>query len=430
MNLAVIGLQWGDEGKGKIIDLLTPQMDACIRFQGGNNAGHTIVINNQKTVFHLLPSGIFHQQCLCVIGNGVVIDPKVLIDEMEGLKAAGYLKETNPLAISDRAHVIFPYHVRLDLLREERRGKASIGTTGRGIGPCYEDKVGRRGITMGTLCEPSLLKEALTAVLDEKNQTLEKVFGAKPFSLNEIFDTYKGYGQYLKKYVKNTQALLQGEMRAGKKLLFEGAQGAGLDLDHGTYPYVTSSNTMIGAALTGTGLPRKAYGHVMGVAKAYATRVGQGPFPTELNDSNGEHMQKLGAEFGSTTGRKRRCGWCDLFWLKHAAWLNDADSMALTKLDVLSHLPVIQICVGYRLNGKKLETPPTAIADWQNLEPIYEEMEGWDTDISQTQSWSDLPKACQNYVKRIEELVGLPVSLISVGPQRHEYMCLKNIITP
>lgn len=405
MNLAVIGLQWGDEGKGKIIDLLTPQMDCCLRFQGGNNAGHTIVIDNQKTVFHLVPSGIFHEKCLCVIGNGVVIDPKVLIDEIEGLKAAGFLKNAAQLAISDRAHVIFPYHVRLDLLREEKRGASAIGTTGRGIGPCYEDKVGRRGITMETLCDPKLFKEALAPVLDEKNQTLEKVFGAKSFSFNEIFDAYKSYGQYLKKHVKDIQALLQAELKAGKKILFEGAQGTGLDLDHGTYPYVTSSNTTIGAALTGTGLPRKALGHVMGVAKAYATRVGQGPFPTELSDRNGEHMQKQGAEFGATTGRKRRCGWCDLFWLKQAVSLNDVDSIALTKLDVLSHLPVLKLCTGYRRNGK-------------NPELVYEEMEGWDADISQTQAWSDLPKACQNYVRRIEAFVGLPVSLISVGPER------------
>ena len=357
-NIAVIGLQWGDEGKGKIIDLLTPQVDVVIRCQGGNNAGHTIVLNGEKRVLHLIPSGALHQKCLCVIGDGVVVDPKVLIDEIEGLKAVGFLQNPKQLAISGNAHVIFPYHIQIDQLRETKKGGKAIGTTGRGIGPCYEDKIARRGIRMSDLVDPEILKHRLEGNLQEKNEYLQKMLGAKPLVFNEIYEKYNSYGKYLKNYIANVNLVLQQKVKEGFKLLFEGAQGVGLDLDHGTYPYVTSSNTVSGGMATGAGVSPKAIQHVLGVAKAYATRVGHGPFPTELSDSVGEHLQTKGAEFGATTGRKRRCGWLDLVWLKHAVWLCGVDSLVITKLDVLSELKKLKVAMVYQLNGKKIKESP------------------------------------------------------------------------
>lgn len=407
MNTVVVGLQWGDEGKGKIIDLLTPQVDAVVRFQGGNNAGHTIVLNGVKRVLHLIPSGILHEKCLCILGPGVVCDPKVLIDEIEGLKEAGYFKNPGQLLISEKTHVIFPYHILIDQLREEKKGKRAIGTTGRGIGPCYEDKVARVGIRMGELCQSDVLKTRLQELLEEKNLLLQKVFNANPISFSEIYEKYNHYGQYLKKYVMDISGLMKGFVQSGKSILFEGAQGVALDLDHGTYPYVTSSNTFAGEVFTGAGLPFRKIDHVLGVAKAYATRVGFGPFPTELHDSVGEQLQKQGAEFGSTTGRKRRCGWLDLVWLKEACWFNGVTSLAITKLDVLRNISPIQLAI-----------------DTQNGLPVFEKMKGFDEAIQDVRNFKDLPKACQNYLKKIEEFAGVPISIISVGPERRQNIVL------
>ena len=418
-NTVILGLQWGDEGKGKVVDLLTPKADAVVRFQGGNNAGHTLVIDGQKRVLHLIPSGVLHEKCLCIVGDGVVVDPKVIIDEIEGLKSAGFLKNPAQLCISENAHVIFPYHVRIDQMREEKRGTNAIGTTGRGIGPCYEDKISRRGIRMGDIVDSDSLKRCLAEVLPEKNEYLQKVLGAKTlFSENELYEQYNTYGQYLKHYCGNTNGVLQKLVGEKRSILFEGAQGVGLDLDHGTYPFVTSSNTISGGVLTGAGVPPRTIDEVLGVAKAYATRVGRGPFPTELHDATGEHLQTKGAEFGATTGRRRRCGWIDLFWMKHSVWLTGCTQVAITKLDVLSGLEKVNLATGYRLNGKMLQSPPSRIEDWEKVEAVYETLPGWTQNLENITRFDALPKACQNYLEFIENFVGVPVSLISVGPER------------
>lgn len=414
-NLAVIGLQWGDEGKGKIIDLLTPSVDATIRFQGGNNAGHTIVIDSKKIVLHLIPSGVLHPNCLCLIGDGVVIDPKVLVGEIENLKKLGFLKNQGQLKISENAHVIFPYHIQTDLQREKKRGKQAIGTTGRGIGPCYEDKVARRGIRIRDLVDEGGLRLRLEETLKEKEEY-------QTFSAEEILREYREYGQYLKPYLCHGTRVLKGMLRDKKKLLFEGAQGVALDVDHGTYPFVTSSNTVSGAISVGAGVPPKAIDHVLGVVKAYTTRVGHGPFPTELRNETGKMLQKEGAEFGSTTGRERRCGWLDLAWIKHAVWLNGVDHLAITKLDVLSSLDKIRVAVGYRIDGEKREDPPAGWQEWERAQPIYEELEGWKQTISQVTRWEELPKACQRYLEKIETFVEAPISLISVGADRKAHL--------
>lgn len=428
INFVVIGLQWGDEGKGKIVDLLTPKVKGVVRFQGGNNAGHTIVIDGVRRVLHLIPSGILHEDCLCFLGPGVVIDPKVLWEEICGLQELGFLKNPKQLAISPLAHVIFPYHLLIDQLREAKKGKKAIGTTGRGIGPCYEDKVARQGIQMGDLIDPNPFKTKLKALLDEKNLLLEKVFGTNPLDFDEIYETYSHHAKHLKQYVKDTTLELQKLIQSHQSILFEGAQGMGLDLDHGTYPFVTSANTISGAVSSGAGVPLKSIDHVLGVAKAYSTRVGFGPFPTELKDEVGVRLQTRGAEFGSTTGRKRRCGWIDLAWLKHSCWLAGVDSLALTKLDVLEGISPLKVAVGYRLRGKNLSTPPSALSDWEELEPIYEEVEGFEGPLTPTRRWEDLPKTCQAYLKKIEAFVGVPISLLSVGAERSAYILLKSIV--
>lgn len=427
-NLIVIGMQWGDEGKGKVIDLLTPKVDVVVRFQGGNNAGHTIVIGNKKTVLHLVPSGVLHAKCKCIIGDGVVLDPKVLIEEIESLKKAGFLKNDNQPAVSENAHVIFPYHIQIDRLREKERGDKAIGTTGRGIGPCYEDKVARRGIRMRDLVDPIALKPLLKERLVEKNKIIEKVLGGEPLDFDSLYETYREYGKKLKSRTQNINLLLKREIEAGRSLLFEGAQGVALDIDHGTYPYVTSSNTTAGGVFTGVGVPARVIDSVLGVVKSYTTRVGNGPFPTELNDAAGRHMQKKGGEFGSTTGRERRCGWLDLAWLKHACWQNGVHHLALTKLDVLSGLSVLKIAVAYRLDGTITELPPAGIEEWNRTEPVYEEMEGWREDITGVASFNDFPKACQKYLQRIEGFVGVPIALVSVGPERGAHFWRHNVL--
>ena len=415
----VIGAQWGDEGKGKIVDLLTPKVHAVVRFQGGNNAGHTLVLDGRKTVLHLIPSGVLHEGCTCVIGDGVVIDPQVLAQEIRDLQAAGFLKNPEQLRISERAHVIFPYHIRIDQLREQQKGKSAIGTTGRGIGPAYEDKFGRHGIRMAELIRPQFLAERLEAILPEKNLVIEKVLGGSPVSLEEIRSAYSGLGKILAPYVCDTQTLLHAWIRDNRSLLFEGAQGAGLDVDSGTYPYVTASNTQAAAACTGSGVGIRSINRVLGVAKAYTTRVGAGPFPTELQDAVGEHLQTQGAEFGATTGRKRRCGWMDLAWLKYAIAVGGIDSLAITKLDVLTGFKTLKIGVGYRCDGKMLPAPPATTQGWQQCEAVYEELPGWQESIGTVRRWDDLPKAARDYLETIARVAGVPLSLVSVGPDRN-----------
>jgi adenylosuccinate synthase len=346
-NVVVVGTQWGDEGKGKIVDLLTEQAQVVVRYQGGNNAGHTLVVGGEKFIFHLIPSGILHPGTICCIGNGVVLDPEVFLGEIDRLKSRGIKVGPENLRVSERTQVIMPYHQRLDRAREKAKGAAKIGTTGRGIGPCYEDKVARRGIRVAELVEPELLRAKLAEILPEKNFLLEKFLGDQPFSLEEILAPYQELGQRLKPLMANVSVLLQIAAQTGKNILFEGAQGTHLDIDHGTYPFVTSSNPVAGGAATGSGIGPTALHRVLGIVKAYTTRVGSGPFPTECLDKIGDHMVECGVEFGSTTGRRRRCGWLDMVVLKEAARLNGLTGLAITKLDVLSTLNPVRICVAY-----------------------------------------------------------------------------------
>ncbi|RMG59966.1 MAG: adenylosuccinate synthase [Deltaproteobacteria bacterium] len=425
-NVIVLGAQWGDEGKGKVVDLYAEFADVVVRFQGGNNAGHTLVIGGEKHIFHLIPSGILHPQKKCVIGNGVVVNPKVLLEEVGRLKERGYLQDDSQLKVSHLANVIMPYHVALDVAREKKLGDGKIGTTARGIGPAYEDKVARVGIRVCDLLKPDVFGEKLRNNLEVKNFLLEKYYGAKPFEFSEVFDEYVSLGERIKVYVDDTSRFLESEMGRGAKVLFEGAQGAMLDIDHGTYPFVTSSNTTVGAFATGAGLSVKRAGSVIGVAKAYTTRVGGGPFPSELNDADGDYLREKGQEFGSTTGRPRRCGWFDAVVVRYAHRLNEFDGLAITKIDVLTGLPRVKICVGYRYEGKVLDSLTPEIDVLSQVEPVYEELEGWSEDIREAKEFDDLPKETKRYIRRIEELTGVEVVLVSVGPERNETILRKN----
>ena len=424
-NVVVVGTQWGDEGKGKIIDLLTPSVDVVVRYQGGANAGHTVVIGDQKTILHLVPSGILHEQCLCIIGNGVVLDPKVLIDEIEGLHEQGYLKDPNRLALSQNAHLVLPYHRVIDQLREQAMGGAAIGTTGRGIGPAYEDRAARVGIRAGDLVEMSTFERRLGDVLPMKNRLIE-MLGGRALSSSEILQQAAEWSRRLSKHIVDSERLLHDQVRAGKRILFEGAQGTALDVDHGTYPYVTSSNTVAGAACSGAGIGPTMIDEVLGITKAYTTRVGNGPFPTELADPVGEHLQSHGKEFGSTTGRKRRCGWFDAVVVRHAARVNGLTMLALTKLDVLSGLPKLKLCTGYKVKGEVIDDFPASIAGFEGLVPVYQEMPGWSGDISAARSEAELPRQAREYVARIAELTGVQIAIISVGYERCANVVLKN----
>jgi len=407
--LVIVGVQWGDEGKGKIIDLLTPSADVVVRYQGGANAGHTIVKDGEETVLHLLPSGILHPNCKCIIGNGVVIDPEVLINEIAALHERGLLTDNSCLHVSERAHVVFPYHKKLDQLGESSRGKSSLGTTGRGIGPTYEDKVARLGIRIGDLLQPKLLRERLTLSLLGKNRQLESL-GEEAIQVDEMCKLAELWAEKLKPFIQDTELILHEQIKLGKKILLEGAQGAALDIDHGTYPYVTSSNTVAGAACAGAAIGPTLIKNVLGVAKAYTTRVGEGPFPTELIDENGDKLQELGNEFGSTTGRRRRCGWFDAVLVQHSVRINGLTGLALTKLDVLSQFKTIKICTEYSSGNK----------------PIYEEVPGWNEDISQVRRYEDLPKTARDFVEKIGLYCGVAVELVSVGPDRNASMILNN----
>jgi adenylosuccinate synthase len=425
-NVVVVGTQWGDEGKGKIVDLLTEQAAMVARYQGGNNAGHTLVVGGEKFIFHLIPSGILHPGTVCVIGNGVVLDPEVLLTELDNLEARGIAVGPENLRISERTQVIMPYHQRLDLARERAKGAAKIGTTGRGIGPCYEDKVARRGIRMADLLDPVVLKANLAEVLPEKNFSLEKFLDDKPFTLEEILTPYLEMGKRLSPLVTNVSVMLAEAVAQGKNILFEGAQGTHLDIDHGTYPYVTSSNPVSGGACTGTGVGPGQLHQVLGIVKAYTTRVGSGPFPTECLDEVGDHLVECGVEFGSTTGRRRRCGWLDAVVLRDSARLNGLTGLAITKLDVLTGINPVKICVGYEAAGTRRQTIPATIQELEKCRPIFEELPGWTDDIRKVRRLQDLPAATQSYLKRVEELVGVPIQIVSVGPDREETIVVQN----
>jgi len=425
-NVAIIGVQWGDEGKGKIVDLFTYDADIIVRFQGGNNAGHTLVVNGKKTVLHLVPSGALHPNKLCVIGNGVVVDPEILIEEIDALKAQGHLLDDSLLRISEEAHLIMPYHKAIDLARERLRGKGKIGTTGRGIGPAYEDKVARVGIRFIDLLEEDTFRDKLRHNIEEKNIYLKAILKEKTLDFDDIHDSYAAFRERLRVHITNTSLLLDREIRAGKKVMFEGAQGTLLDVDHGTYPYVTSSNTSTGGACTGAGIGPQHIHHVIGISKAYTTRVGSGPFTTELAGPEGETLKREGLEFGATTGRARRCGWFDAVGVRHAVRVNGITGIALTKLDVLTGFKKIPICTAYRYDGREYEHFPASSKVLEKAEPVLEDMEGWTEALTGVRNFSDLPAAAQKYVRRIEEILETEIIVVSVGPGREQTILLKN----
>ncbi|MBI4412015.1 MAG: adenylosuccinate synthase [Deltaproteobacteria bacterium] len=428
-NVVIVGAQWGDEGKGKIVDIFTEYADAVVRFQGGNNAGHTIVVKGETTILHLIPSGILHPKVKCVIGNGVVVDPSVLLEEIEAIKARGLFGNDGQLSVSDEAHLIMPYHKKLDQLRETRMGTGKIGTTGRGIGPCYEDKMARKGIRFCDLESPRAFREKLSTVLSRRNERFVKMFQTEPFDLSKICDSYLEMYERLKKYVTNTSLLVNTLIKKGKNILFEGAQGTSLDVDHGTYPFVTSSNTVAGGACSGAGVGPTAIQSVIGISKAYTTRVGSGPFPTELEDATGERLRKEGGEFGATTGRPRRCGWLDLVVLKHAVRVNGLTGICLTKLDVLSGFGNIKYAVGYKYGDKTINDLPANLEILGNCKPVYKEIKGWSESLRGIKKVKDLPKNVRDYIKRIEDYLEVPVVLLSLGPQRGEDIILSNPFT-
>ncbi|QXE89457.1 adenylosuccinate synthase [Geomonas subterranea] len=425
-NVVVIGAQWGDEGKGKVVDIYTEYADDVVRYQGGNNAGHTLVVGDEKVILHLIPSGILHEGKRCVIGNGVVLDPEVFIMEITRLKSNGYLKDDGMLLLSEALHIIMPYHKRIDIARERNSGAKKIGTTGRGIGPAYEDKIGRRGIRLMDLLDEKAFTRKVKEVLDEKNLILTQLLGDQPFTFEEIYNEYMGYAETLRKYAADTSLLLHKDIKAGKSLLFEGAQGTLLDVDHGTYPYVTSSSTCSGGACTGSGVSPREIHEVIGISKAYATRVGSGPFPTELLDETGEALRQAGREFGSTTGRPRRCGWFDALVARYAVRVNGLSGIAITKLDVLTGLDTIKVCTAYKYNDQILDEIPASLEVMEQCTPVYEELPGWTEDITGAKSLAELPKNAQDYVARVEALSGAPVVLVSVGPRRDETIVLRN----
>jgi adenylosuccinate synthase len=418
-NVAVIGAQWGDEGKGKIVDLLCEEFDVVARYQGGHNAGHTVKFADKHFALRLIPSGIIHDNKLCLLGNGMVIDPEALLDEVEKLRAAGVTIAEN-LLISDSAHVILPYHKALDLAREEAAGVGKIGTTGRGIGPAYESKVGRYGIRVADLIDPEVLRKKIEFTCAERNAVLSGVYKSKTFDPNKLFEDYLRFGELLAPRITNGVVWINEQIRAKKRVMFEGAQGMMLDIDHGTYPFVTSSNTVVGGVCTGLGVAPKHINMVIGVAKAYTTRVGGGAFPTELNDEHGEHLRARGNEFGTVTGRPRRTGWLDLPILRTSAMLNGLDEIALTKLDVLDEFDEISICTGYNVRGTMWKTFPAFAIEHHDYKPEYRTFKGWKTPTVGITSYDDLPQAARDYVRFIEDETGTKASIISTGPRREE----------
>ena len=420
-STVLVGAQWGDEGKGKICDLVAGDFDAVVRYSGGNNAGHTIVVNGKKYGLHQVPSGIMYSDHVSVIGNGCVVNPKVVLEEIDMFEADGIT--TKNLKISGNAHIIMPYHIDLDGASERHLGKHKIGTTKRGIGPAYEDKISRCGIRVQDLLDEKIFREKVEAALFLKNQILTKIYDLEPYTVDQICEMYLPYADVMRDHMAETTQLLNAELRAGKNVLFEGAQGTMLDVDHGTYPFVTSSSCCAGGAPTGSGVGPKAIGKVLGIAKAYITRVGSGPFPTELHDETGELLCKTGGEYGVTTGRKRRCGWFDAVQARYAVEVNSMTDMALTKLDVLSCVPRIKVCVAYEADGQRYDYFPMqhSVIYPKNVTPIYEELPGWEgVDISDCKKFEDLPANAQSYVKYLEEVSGVKASIIAVGPDRNQ----------
>lgn len=421
----LVGAQWGDEGKGKVIDVLTEQADVVVRYQGGNNAGHTVEVGDQKYVLHLIPSGILHPGKLSVIGNGVVVDPLALLEEVEHLQSRGVVVNGN-LLVSDRANLVMPYHRVLDAIREEHSGKGGkikIGTTKRGIGPAYADKVARTGLRVVDLLSPEKFSEKLRSKIRETNEIF-RAFKVKPLSFKKVNDDYLAVTKKLRRYIADTVTLLNRAERDGRQILLEGAQGTLLDIDFGTYPYVTSSNTTAGGACAGSGIPPHRIGRVVGVMKAYTTRVGEGPFPTELHDDHGLLLRETGREFGATTGRPRRCGWFDAIATRYSVMLNGIDELAVTKMDVLDTLPKIKVCVAYKLDGKLIDTVPADVDELLRCQPVYQEFDGWQTSTKLVRDFDDLPKRARVYLQKLAQLSGAKLSIVSVGARREETMFL------
>jgi adenylosuccinate synthase len=425
--IVLLGAQWGDEGKGKATDLLGDKVKYVVRYQGGNNAGHTVVIGKEKYALHLLPSGILTPSCIPVIGNGVVIDPAVLLEEIRGLNERGV--DTSKLKISTNAHLITPYHRTIDKVSERFLGKSKIGTTGRGIGPAYADKINRIGIRIQDLFDPSILRQKLEGALRDKNQVLIKVFNRKGIEVDDVLNEYLGYAEILKPYVTDTSLLLNQALDKGEVVLLEGSQGTLLDVDHGTYPFVTSSNPTAGGASTGSGIGPTKIARVIGIVKAYTTRVGSGPFPTELFDEDGEKLRSIGGEFGVTTGRSRRTGWYDALIARYAVRVNGLTDFFLTKLDVLTGWEKIPVCVAYEIDGRRVEELPASQTDFHHAKPIYEYLPGWSEDISSAKELKDLPANARAYVKYLEEISGAPMSAIGVGPGRDQTIAVKDFIS-
>jgi adenylosuccinate synthase len=426
-NVIIIGTQWGDEGKGKIVDLYAQEADVIVRFQGGNNAGHTLVANGRQTILHLVPSGILHDNKCCILASGMVINPKVLLEELDELAANGLPRPGTTLHVSESAHVIMPYHARLDDAREARMGNCKIGTTGRGIGPAYEDRASRVGIRICDLTHSDVFARKLRYNVDEKNHYLTTFFGEKPVDYDAIFEEYRVYAERLRPYCDNTPLRIERAIKAGRHILFEGAQGTHLDIDHGTYPYVTSSSTVAGNACASAGVGPTDISEVIGICKAYTTRVGSGPFVTELSNDTGERLQKQGGEFGATTGRKRRCGWLDMVMVRQSVRLSGVTGIALTKVDVLTGFDTIKICTGYRIREKEItDYVPGDLEVLQQCTPVYEELPGWSENITTARSLEDLPRAARRFIERIEEITDRRVVLVSVGPGRSETILVSN----
>ena len=421
----VVGTQWGDEGKGKIIDVLADRADYVVRFQGGNNAGHTVVVNGEKFILHLLPSGMLHGNGKCIIGPGVVVDPKVLLKELDTLAEKG--AKIDHLFISDRAHIIMPYHVRIDELNEEASGSNKIGTTKRGIGPCYSDKINRVGIRAVDFLNMDIFAEKLKRFLEAKNEIITKIYGAEPLSYEQILADYTGYADRLRHRIIDSIPEINRALDEDKLVLFEGAQAMMLDINYGTYPYVTSSSPTTGGVTTGAGVSPRKITKGIGVMKAYTTRVGEGPFVTELNDDLGEKLRQIGGEYGATTGRPRRCGWLDLVVGKYAVDINGLTDIVITKIDVLSGLDTLKICVAYEIDGKRYDYVPASTEILYRAKPIYEELPGWKEDISQMKTYDELPENCKKYIKRMEEILRCPISVVSVGPDRSQNIHIREI---
>ena len=418
-GICVVGAQWGDEAKARVVDVEAERAEVVVRSQGGANAGHTVVVGEEKFILHLLPCGVLHPGKMNVMGNGMVIDPAYLMEEMAGLVKRGVKLEGN-LLISDRAHVVMPYHKVMDQLAEKRASGAKIGTTGRGIGPCYADKMARVGFRVADLYDEEVFRARLRRVLVEKNLLLTQLYGAEPMREETIWEEYRGYAEKMKPLVAETQTYLVRALKQGKRVLFEGAQGALLDIDHGTYPFVTSSNASVFGVAAGSGVPPRYINEVIGVTKAYTTRVGEGPFPTELEGELGEHLRERGAEFGATTGRPRRCGWLDAVACRYVSELNGFDSLAITKLDVLSGQKVVKVCVGYEHKGKRIERFPSELGILEQCKPVYEDHRGWTEDVTGARRFEELPKAARDYVSEMERLLGAPARMVSVGPEREQ----------